>query len=156
MGRRSKDPGPQIVWRVLVTGNATDVVDALMAGARREQIELIDAGSTERANVAIAAVRTSSRSTLALGIKTLDEVAAFIEPDAPRLVIAVRAKLTITPDRLLGPLVREILFQVAVAATGLEGVKKLRTARARFGSALLDAAGLHVFRVGRMRIQPPS
>jgi hypothetical protein len=146
---------PSVGGRVLVTGNAHDVIAELTEAARRDGIPLIDSDSTERASVAIAAVRTSSHSTLALGIRTLDEVAHFLEPDAARLVIAVRAQLTVTPDRLLAPLVREILFQVAVATGGLDGAKKLRTARARFGSAVLDAAGLHVFRVGRMRVQPP-
>jgi hypothetical protein len=139
---------------VLITGNARDIIAELTEAARRDGVQLVDSDSTDRATVAIAAVRTSSRSTLALGIRTLDEVAQFVEPDAARLVIAVRAKLTVAPDRLLGPLVREILFQVAVATSGLDGARKLRTARARFGSWLLDAAGLHVLRVGRMRARP--
>lgn len=150
-----RSPRPRVSGRVLITGNAADIVDQLTEGARREGIELIDVDSTEKADVAIAAVRTSSRSTLALGIHTLDAVSDYIAPEAPRLVIAVRAKLSVAPERLLGPLVREILFQVAVATGGLDGAKKLRTARARFGSALLDAAGLHVFRIGRMRVRPP-
>lgn len=138
-------------WRVLITGNATDVVAALTTGARVEGLRLVEPGGPELANVAIAAVRTPKGSSLAEGIRTLDGVAESVQSDAPRVVIAVRAKLTITPDRLLAPLVREILFQIEIAAMGLDGVRKQRGARARFGSALLDAAGLHVFRVGRMR-----
>ncbi|WP_460774392.1 hypothetical protein [Microbacterium sp. GXF7504] len=151
MARRTRQE-PAIDWRVLVTGNAADVVDALTTGARVEGLKLVEPGGPALANVAIAAVRTSKGSTLALGIKTLDALSDSIEPDAPRVVVAVRAKLAITPDRFLAPLVREILFQVEIAATGVEGTRKQRKARARFGSALLDAAGLHVFRVGRMRL----
>lgn len=147
---------PGIGGRVLMAGNADEVLDALRAGAKRDGVELVDPAESgdALAQVAIAAVRTTSRSTLALGIHTLDELADRLEPDAARLVIAVRAKMTITPDRLMGPLSREILFQVAVATGGLDGARRLRRARARFGSALLDAAGLHVFRIGRMRELP--
>ncbi len=145
---------PGIGGRVLVVGNAEDVIAELTASARRDGVHLVDPSGTERAQVAIAAVRTRSRSTLALGIRTLDEVSPLLEPDAARLVIAVRATMSVTPDRLMGPLMREILFQVAVATGGLDGARKLRRARARFGSALLDAAGLHVFRIGRMRPLP--
>ncbi|MFT4212278.1 MAG: hypothetical protein QM626_10455, partial [Microbacterium sp.] len=127
---------------VLIAGNADDVVAALTAAARRDGVVLVDPhaeAAQRRAIVGIAAVRTPSRSTLAGGIRTLDEHAALLEPDAARLVIAVRQKLTITPERLLGPLVNEILFQVSVATGGLEGARRLRRARARFGAALLDA-----------------
>lgn len=155
-GVSPRRPRPRIGGRALMVGNADEVLDALRAGAKRDGVTLVDPDGTELAEVAIAAVRTKSRSTLALGIRTLDELADRLEPDAARLVIAVRAKMTITPDRLMGPLSREILFQVAVAAGGLEGARKLRRARARLGSAILDAAGLHVFRIGRMRQDSPQ
>ncbi len=139
---------------VLLVGNADDVIDALRDAARREGIDLVSPdsdGAQPLAHIGLAAVRTPSRSTLASGIRTLEDHATLLSPDAIQLVIAVRQTLPITPDRLMTPLVKELLFQVAVAAGGLDGARMLRRARARFGSALLDAAGLHVFRIGRMR-----
>ncbi|MDQ1130725.1 hypothetical protein [Microbacterium sp. SORGH_AS_0888] len=145
---------PPIDGRVLIVGNADEVLAELRRAAQHDGVRVVDTGAAAQdddlATVGIAAVRTKSRSTLALGIRTLDEVADRLRPDAVRLVIAVRAKMTVTPDRLMRPLVAEILFQLAVATGGLEGARKLRRARARFGSAVLDAAGLHVFRIGRM------
>ena len=138
---------------VLIGGDADDVVAELLDAATTAGVRLLtdaDRAAGERAHVVVMAVRSRERSSLAAGLAALTEVSDQVLPNAIRLVVAVRAKLTVKLSSVRGYLIGEILYQVAAASAEGARARMSRRWRTRIGAGVLDAAGLHVFRVRAM------
>lgn len=138
---------------VLIGGDADDVVAELVEAATARGVRLLtdaDRAAGRRAHVVVMAVRSRERSSLAAGLAALTGLSDQVQPDAIRLVVAVRAKLTVKLSSVRGHLIGEILYQVAAANAEGARARMSRRWRTRIGAGALDAAGLHVFRVRSM------
>lgn len=180
MARRGSTPdggtAPREPWSrfplVVIAGNAGEVVAALKEGAVARGVKVLDAsdaarsvpaldtpdlGSAEasdpaervRASVAIVAIRPGKRSALMLGVNEIHALQPLLTHDAARIVIEVRERVKLAPNALAQLLTPEILHQIG-AALDVNERSRFRNLGLRLGEAMLDAAGMHVFRLGRL------
>lgn len=139
--------------RVLIVGNDDGLLEALRDNALGRDFELMDAASIPaphaRASVVIAIVRAKGEeSVLSRGVAAIAELKEHLTDDAVRIVVSTNAATKAAPRSLARLIAPEVLHQVAAAAAA-EAPR--RGFRERSGRAAIAAAGVHVFRVGRMR-----
>jgi hypothetical protein len=135
---------------ILIEGDAEELLCVLRAGARTAKIAVTDhASAAQPALVVLLAVeKDARRSSLVKAATMLRALDDHVAPEAVRIVVVQSARSRLAPPKLQRLVASEVLFQVALALSGIVPDLRERTLRQRLGLATLDAAGLRILRFG--------
>lgn len=138
---------------LLLTGDATELLDTLREGARESGILLAGPAGTgdlsRPASVVVLAILSDGRrSSIAKAYSLLRDAEPRIAADAVQIVVIQSGRAKLAPDRLQRLLAAEILYQVATAMPHLVRARRRRSFREWSGLITLDAAGLQIVRFG--------
>jgi hypothetical protein len=126
---------------ILIEGDAEELLCVLRAGARTAKIAVTDhASAAQPALVVLLAVEKDARRS------SLVKAASMLRALDDLVVQSARSRLA--PPKLQRLVASEVLFQVALALSGIVPDLRERTLRQRLGLATLDAAGLRILRFG--------
>jgi hypothetical protein len=150
----------------LLAGDATDLIEALEAGAVRRGFDvavvpshaddpMVATGAIsaievkpESARLAVLAIRRrGSVSPLARAFDIAARLEPLLAPESVVIVVTVKGVTELAPDKLERLLSREVLHQVESAVAPSAKRPPWRRFRLRAGLAALDAAGVRVLRL---------